>query len=191
MGGKQQDLRVTKTQRALAYAMLSLLEKNSFARITVNDLCQEALVSRSTFYAHFEDKYQLMLFCLRELDVRLTGEDHVTGPYEHLVAVLSRIREHSNIYRNIFMADPNRELLKMFQGHFVRVFTELLPEDALRGKAFEGSPEMLSIYLSGGLAAMLGWWIENDFAVSVEEMARCQWSLLAPFIPLPDMSDRG
>ena len=50
-----QDIRITKTHMALSKTLMDLLEKKSFQKITVNDICQDAMVSRSTFYMHFED----------------------------------------------------------------------------------------------------------------------------------------
>lgn len=40
-------------------AMVKLLETETFESITIKQLCAESGVHRSTFYAHFEDKYQL------------------------------------------------------------------------------------------------------------------------------------
>lgn len=41
-------------------AMVALLEVEKFDHITIKQICAESGVHRSTFYAHFEDKYQLM-----------------------------------------------------------------------------------------------------------------------------------
>jgi len=43
-------------------AVLKLLNRRNFEKITVNDICEEALVSRATFYAHFNDKYDLFKY---------------------------------------------------------------------------------------------------------------------------------
>lgn len=45
---------------AILKAMVALLEKEKFDQITIKQICVESGVHRSTFYAHFEDKYQLM-----------------------------------------------------------------------------------------------------------------------------------
>ena len=45
---------------ALKASLLDLLQKRSFAKISVYDLCSHASVSRSAFYANFEDKYELL-----------------------------------------------------------------------------------------------------------------------------------
>ncbi|WP_142293069.1 TetR/AcrR family transcriptional regulator, partial [Staphylococcus aureus] len=54
------DLRVKKTQRALMDSFLELLKTKNFSQITVQDLCDRAMVRRSTFYRHYSDKYDLL-----------------------------------------------------------------------------------------------------------------------------------
>lgn len=55
-----EDIRITKNKRSIESALLQLLEEKPFEKITVHDICQLALVSRSTFYAHYVDKYALL-----------------------------------------------------------------------------------------------------------------------------------
>ncbi|MDR1061036.1 MAG: TetR/AcrR family transcriptional regulator, partial [Clostridiales bacterium] len=50
---KKEDLRIVKTQKAITDAMSSLLERRAFGKITVYDICNEAMVSRAAFYFHF------------------------------------------------------------------------------------------------------------------------------------------
>lgn len=55
-----QDLRVQRTKKALITTFSDLLEIKSFENITIQDLCEKANVRRSTFYRHFNDKYDLL-----------------------------------------------------------------------------------------------------------------------------------
>lgn len=64
---KKDDLRIIKTRKYLLSAFAKLLKRRSFKRLTVNDICEEAQVSRATFYSHFKDKYDLLEFWLRDL----------------------------------------------------------------------------------------------------------------------------
>ena len=50
------DLRIQRTYRLLHTAFTKLMEEKSFEDITVNDLCREAMIRRTTFYKHFADK---------------------------------------------------------------------------------------------------------------------------------------
>ena len=53
----QTDLRVIKTLRQIDNALLTLLSDMPFEKITVDLLCQVALVNRSTFYKYYKSKF--------------------------------------------------------------------------------------------------------------------------------------
>lgn len=53
------DLRIIKTNRAIKEAFLTLLKQKSFDNISVKNLCDMAMISRGTFYLHYQDKYDL------------------------------------------------------------------------------------------------------------------------------------
>lgn len=54
------DLRVVKTMKQIDQALLSSLSDTPFEKITVEQLCQVALINRSTFYKYYTSKYDLM-----------------------------------------------------------------------------------------------------------------------------------
>lgn len=49
-----------RTDKAIIQAMVSLLKKKSFDKITVQDILDETPVTRATFYAHYHDKYEVV-----------------------------------------------------------------------------------------------------------------------------------
>lgn len=49
-----------KTKRNIEEAMVRLLEKESFDQITTVELAQESGISRSSFYTHYRDKYDMI-----------------------------------------------------------------------------------------------------------------------------------
>lgn len=53
------DLRIIKTKRNIREAFLKLMYAKGFNEMTVNEILDEALINRSTFYAHYRDKYDL------------------------------------------------------------------------------------------------------------------------------------
>lgn len=57
---KKLDPRVIRTRRDLAASMFSLMREKSFSQITVQQITEQAMINRATFYAHFEDKYRLL-----------------------------------------------------------------------------------------------------------------------------------
>lgn len=49
-----------RTDKAIVQAMVSLLKKKPFEKITVQDILDETPVTRATFYAHYHDKYEVV-----------------------------------------------------------------------------------------------------------------------------------
>lgn len=57
MREKSDSLQYRRVDKAILAAFVYLGSKMPFEKITVQDILDEALVSRYTFYAHFQDKY--------------------------------------------------------------------------------------------------------------------------------------
>lgn len=59
MADKKEDLRVKKTRRNIKEEFMKLLKKKSIDKITVKELCENALINKGTFYLHYNDIYCL------------------------------------------------------------------------------------------------------------------------------------
>ena len=70
----KKDLRVVKTQNTLYTTLLELMKEKSFEEIKVSDICSHALINRSTFYAHYNDKYELLADAIDDLKNSLIME---------------------------------------------------------------------------------------------------------------------
>jgi AcrR family transcriptional regulator len=56
----KEDLRVTKTLESINTALIESLKTCPLSKITVDTLCREARINRSTFYKYYTDKYHLL-----------------------------------------------------------------------------------------------------------------------------------
>ncbi len=70
----KEDLRVQKTYKALCDSFLQLLSRKKFEEITINELCETAMIRRATFYKHFEDKYDFFAFFVRKMRIHMTAD---------------------------------------------------------------------------------------------------------------------
>lgn len=64
---QKMDLRTKKTYLALHNAFTELIGEKRFDEFTVNELCDKAMIRRTTFYKHFADKYEYFTFYIREM----------------------------------------------------------------------------------------------------------------------------
>jgi len=60
------DPRVKRTRQLLEQAFAEALNEKGFQDVSVQDITERAGVNRATFYAHFEDKYDLLDYAIRE-----------------------------------------------------------------------------------------------------------------------------
>jgi AcrR family transcriptional regulator len=63
------DRRVGKSRKALKDALTDLILEKGYEGVTVQDVIDRADVGRSTFYAHYIDKDDLLMAILADLDV--------------------------------------------------------------------------------------------------------------------------
>ena len=52
--------RTIMTKRLLKTALIELMQDTPINKITIKDICQQADLSRSTFYLHYTDQYDLL-----------------------------------------------------------------------------------------------------------------------------------
>src|SRR6476660_8751547 len=67
--GVRPDRRVARSRRALKEALTDLILEEGFEAVTVQDVIDRADVGRSTFYAHFLDKDDLLMAILADLEM--------------------------------------------------------------------------------------------------------------------------
>ena len=115
MKNEKQDLRIIKTKKVLYMALVDLMREKTFEEIKVSEICARALVNRSTFYAHYEDKYEFLVDFLDTFKDSLTSyldtnnNNLNTKEYymEMLKLLLTHIEDKKNIYSAIMVNNRN------------------------------------------------------------------------------------
>src|SRR5882757_9563430 len=123
------DKRSRRTRQAIETALLSLIETRGYGPVSVRDICDEAEVSRSTFYAHYADKDDLKRSGLRHL--RLELDSHPAGTAHYDTSSLERaLFEHAAKYRSHYRALVRGEVAVQFlAGGYFALLTGWLDSD--------------------------------------------------------------
>lgn len=102
------DLRVRKTRAALYNALLKSMEEKPFEDIRVSDICNKALINRSTFYAHFEDKYDLLASCINDLksslNKKLKKGRHISSTKEYYMELIKAFLDYIEEKKDAYLA---------------------------------------------------------------------------------------
>lgn len=109
------DPRVKRTRLLLEQAFMDELHEKGFQGISVQDIAGRAGVNRATFYAHFEDKYALLDYSVRqrfrqEIEKRTLDACHYTE--ENLRNLVIAVCEFvGNVSEHCKTAQPQFESL--------------------------------------------------------------------------------
>ena len=102
------DLRIIKTKNNLYNALLELMKEKSFEEIKVSDICSKALINRSTFYSHYEDKYELLEDCIQDLKDSLSNElsknTSINSTKEYYLEMIKLFLNHIEEKRDSYLA---------------------------------------------------------------------------------------
>ena len=103
----KEHITVRRTYALLRGAFLKELSMLPLEQITLTEICNTSLISRSTFYRYFEDKYDLLHYCLVSLieEVGLTEEvislQNMDSLKNFLTILISHISENKIQYQKI------------------------------------------------------------------------------------------
>jgi AcrR family transcriptional regulator len=71
---RQDDRRVQRTRQLLRGALFSLIQEKGFEALSVQDIIDRANVGRATFYAHFDNKHDLLLSGLEDFRTAIKAQ---------------------------------------------------------------------------------------------------------------------
>lgn len=165
-------MRVTRTVRDFQNALLILLEKNSFDHLTVDQICQEAMLHRSSFYRYFRDKYDLLEQTLNTkigqivesdesdddiINDLVTYIDHNKDIFRHLAASSS----HSSLYS---------EMLEILKKVMLDRAKKSSRDPLIMALQKADNPEMIAYTFAGSIIGAFYWWQKNNYNVPMEDV---------------------
>ncbi|WCM63796.1 TetR/AcrR family transcriptional regulator [Paenibacillus polymyxa] len=173
------DRRILKTQEALKTAVLELMAEKNFDDITIQDLSDQANVSRGTIYLHYMDKYDLLDKLIETHINELRGRckaaadlDFVTGS-----VIWTEYLDSNYAFFSTMLASRGAPF-------FRRRFMELLIEefedevDDTKGKNKGLNKDLVVQFLASSYVGVVEWWFTNERPVTHLVLAEQLGSLL-------------
>jgi AcrR family transcriptional regulator len=171
---KRMDARVRRTRDALGDALVALMQEKPFDTITVQDVVDRAKVGRSTFYAHFSDKDDLLMSDAEEffeaismtLSVRGDKSDRVFPVREFF----SHITEAKQFLDALVSSGKFHDNMELAHGVFARGIERRLAE-LPRGQGIAAAERpAIAFAHAGALLSLLKWWVDRGMRQPPEEM---------------------
>jgi AcrR family transcriptional regulator len=184
MAQPRQDRRSQRTQQALMDALIALLAVKHYDEISINDIVDRANVGRSTFYAHYQAKDDLLKSGFERVLDMLVHQISFNEADQDLqldtAPLFRHAQGHYDLYRTLVWGSGfeilTRDGLAALSAKFQESFSLLLI-----GKPEPSIPlGVLSYSLAGTLLILLKWWLDNKMPYSPEYMNEIFQQLVMP-----------
>ena len=116
------DLRVQRTLMNIRNAFFKCLQQTEFSKITVSQICDEALVRKATFYNHFTDKLSAFeyftRFRLKEIFDEFIKQNHFDTYNDYDIGIsvfcMNKMVAVARKYNNLLYDEESGQLVPIF-----------------------------------------------------------------------------
>ncbi len=185
------DSRVRRTRDRLAVALRRLMQQKPLHAITVQDVLDEASVSRSAFYAHFSSTQDLLLADMDEFLEMIATHFCGAEQSERIVPVrefFSHVGEAEQIRAALARSGRLSDFYDLAREHFARGIARRVRELPYGRDLSKIEREALAHALAGALMAHLEWWLRQRKRLPAEQMDRKFHALAWAAIALANQS---
>lgn len=176
MAVRKDDRRVQRTRQLLLDALLSLIREQGFEALSVQDIIDRANVGRATFYAHFDNKEDLLVGGLEAFRAAIKEHQRqllqkAAGSGERAFLFSHEVFAHAHAHRDVFRPMVGRHSGAVVQRLFQKILVELVREDLKLMSPRDGTPaEPVVQFIAGGLWGLLSWWLDAKRSLSVDDV---------------------
>lgn len=173
---EKNDLRVIKTKNILYSTLLELMKEKQFEEIKVSDICSHALINRSTFYSHYNDKYELLEEYINTLKDSLIGElsknKNINNTKQYYIELIklffNHIDEKRNIYISAMINNRNSITMDIIYDVLNHEVTKRLNDIEFKNKTIP--VEIISKFYLGAVFNVGIEWLKNENKYSKEDL---------------------
>ena len=172
------DKREEKSIKQIHDAFARLISLKDYNDITIQDILDESKVSRSTFYAHYKTKNDLLLsisnhifdhvfsHSLQEEKTHDYSKDNFYD-YHHLIEhIFYHVQDEKDLFKGIL---GNEIFLNEFRNHIYKLVNSYYNNFLYRDQRIP--LELKKATAVDNFITILNYWIKKDFTDSPEEIA--------------------
>ncbi len=186
------DRRQQKTRTAIFSAFTSLLEEKSYGKITVQEIIDAANVGRTTFYAHFETKDDLLKELCEELFGHIISSamdcTHTHGLYSDRNApesmfchLLQHLQENDKNIIGLLSCESSEIFLRYFKDSLNGLVRSQFVNQNRKTNT-DIPQDFLINHISGSFVEMALWWIKGCMKQTPTELDRYFRAVIEPIL---------
>ncbi len=161
-------------------ALIEMMEEMPFEDIKVKELCDRAMIRKSTFYKHFADKFELLAFIVKEtindFNERIRRDSPTDDPVAFYNKMLDYVFEfakaNQKLIRSAIRSDSLVLLLNIMSQLVMPDICQKLKQVQARGHRMPASPEVMATFFAGGISESLRSWFTSGKKCSEEDIKK-------------------
>ncbi len=157
-----------KSQQWLAETLLKLMDEKSYADISIKDICENADLSRQTFYNYFDSKEELFRYLLRSsYEEKMNSFESIPQSNEAISAFVSTMRDNPKLVEVIVKNNMGNIVSDEIFNAISHFLYKFIPH-------FKDHPDFSCyiVLLSGALTHFLLYYARNCSDMSEKKMTR-------------------
>jgi AcrR family transcriptional regulator len=186
------DRRVQRTRGLLHEALASLIHEKPYDGIVVKEILARANVGRSTFYAHFRDKEDLLESSIRDvLDEGKALSASAGKKFEdQFLERTLHLFEHVERHRVATKGPSAARRQALVHEHLREELVRSMTEDLESGPAAQREGQrivphvLIAQFVASTFLVVLHWWFESNPSLSAREANDLFAALAKPALPV-------
>ncbi len=183
------DRRIQRTRRLLGEALLALIVEKGYTAITVQDILDRANMGRSTFYAHYRDKDDLLFGEFEHFKELFEQSDAHAPTDSHRLrqedaspslAFFRHAGEQHRLYKAMVGKSSGETVRKLLYEYISDLMKSHLEQNIPNDKNLAVPRAVAIHYFISSFLALLTWWLDNDMPYSAEQMDQIFKTLTLP-----------
>lgn len=178
---KDMTISTKRTLKNLRQALTDLLKTKALDKISIQELCDLAMISRGTFYNYFYDKYDLLNYDWTQIqliiDPKFTHPDLGINDYKEYIHLflknlINYLAKERDTYQMI-MVNNSDSIFTINMHEYIAEQILLRLEEATDHKNLTEIPlELLATVYGGTIITVSKWWLKSGKEHTKEEVYR-------------------
>jgi AcrR family transcriptional regulator len=168
------DRRVRRTRALLHRSLIQLILEKGYSKITVQDILDRADVGRSTFYAHFRSKDDLLVNGWEDARASFAEKIRSSSERAELLEPMLVFFQHIDGQRQLYRAMVGKQGSELVDRAIRKLLSEMVEEHLRSRVAGSGrAEERLELavqFVVGGLIGLITWWLDTEAPFTADEM---------------------
>ena len=116
------------TKKAFAGALKKLVAEKNFEKISIGEICEVCEMNRKSFYYHFHDKYELVIWIFNNEFLDRVKSRTNDDAWETLERLARYFYANKLLYRKILAISGQNSFIEYFSTLCRRIFTDRIKE---------------------------------------------------------------